>query len=282
MCAWCTQEVLFWQTCFCSVAGHTCAHLRALLVGAMQVLAQATCLQPFQEPPRLQLRYTVGARQVVQDLPLPLAPHKFMVPKPHIAKEAFFDKWKSYAGEAVQQTCNLWAGVCCLCWLAAAGIHASCTERLLLGSLRRRRFCCAGQTLLVLTLCGSVGVCRPAAQDAADAGAWHTAGHRPHRAAAARAQLWCGALVPGPQPQQRGGGRVLHVWAARRGAGAAGAGELAVLLLMLGAVHACSDLLAGRRPHTDDGCLAAAVCAAVPRGGQPIEQDAVQGDGGGS
>lgn len=64
----------------------------------VQVLAQVTCLQPFQEPPRLQLRYSVGARQVVQDLPLPLALHKFMVPEPHIAKEAFFDKWKSYAG----------------------------------------------------------------------------------------------------------------------------------------------------------------------------------------
>lgn len=66
----------------------------------LQVLVQVTCLQPFLEPPRLQLRYTVGARQVVQDLALPLAPHKFMVPEPHIAKEAFFDKWRSYAGKA--------------------------------------------------------------------------------------------------------------------------------------------------------------------------------------
>lgn len=57
-----------------------------------------TCLQPFLEAPRVQLRYSTGARQVVQELALPLAPHKFMVPEPHIAKEAFFDKWKSYAG----------------------------------------------------------------------------------------------------------------------------------------------------------------------------------------
>jgi hypothetical protein len=64
-----------------------------------QVLVQLTCLQPFLEPPRLQLRYTVGARQVVQDLALPVAPHKFMVAEPHIAKDAFFDKWKSYPGE---------------------------------------------------------------------------------------------------------------------------------------------------------------------------------------
>jgi hypothetical protein len=64
----------------------------------LQVLVQATCLQPFLEPPHVQLRYTVGARQVVQDLALPLAPHKFMVPEPSIAKEAFFEKWKSYAG----------------------------------------------------------------------------------------------------------------------------------------------------------------------------------------
>lgn len=85
----------------------------------MQVLAQVTCLQPFQEPPRLQLRYSVGARQVVQDLPLPLAPHKFMVPEPHIAKEAFFDKWKSYAGEAVHQTCK--PGWCLLSVLASRG-----------------------------------------------------------------------------------------------------------------------------------------------------------------
>jgi hypothetical protein len=68
-------------------------------VVTLQVLVQLTCLQPFLERPRLQLRYTVGARQVVQDLALPVAPHKFMVPEPHIAKEAFFDKWKSYPGE---------------------------------------------------------------------------------------------------------------------------------------------------------------------------------------
>lgn len=107
------------QACSCSVAGHTCTRLRALLFGAMQVLAQVTCLQPFQEPPRLQLRYSVGARQVVQDLPLPLAPHKFMVPEPHIAKEAFFDKWKSYAGEAVHQSCK--PGWCLLFVLASRG-----------------------------------------------------------------------------------------------------------------------------------------------------------------
>lgn len=64
----------------------------------LQVAVQVTCLHSFLEPPRLQLRYTYGARQVVQELPLPLAPHKFMVPEPHIAKEAFFDKWKSYQG----------------------------------------------------------------------------------------------------------------------------------------------------------------------------------------
>jgi len=64
----------------------------------VQVVVQVTCLQPFLEAPRVQLRYSTGARQVVQELALPLAPHKFMVPEPHIAKEAFFDKWKSYAG----------------------------------------------------------------------------------------------------------------------------------------------------------------------------------------
>lgn len=65
-----------------------------------QVRVQVTCLQPFLEPPRVQLRYSTGARQVVQDLALPLAPHKFMVPEPTIAKEAFFEKWKSYTGAA--------------------------------------------------------------------------------------------------------------------------------------------------------------------------------------
>lgn len=57
-----------------------------------------TCLHCFLEAPRLQVRYSCGARQVVQELTLPLAPHKFMLPEPHIAKEAFFDKWKSYQG----------------------------------------------------------------------------------------------------------------------------------------------------------------------------------------
>lgn len=70
------------------------------LVVLLQVLVQVTCLQPFLEPPRVQLRYSTGARQVVQDLALPLAPHKFMVPEPSIAKEAFFEKWKSYTGAA--------------------------------------------------------------------------------------------------------------------------------------------------------------------------------------
>jgi hypothetical protein len=77
--------------------------------GVPQVLAQVTCLQPFLEPPRVQLRYSIGARQVVQDLALPLAPHKFMVPEPHIAKEAFFDKWKSYPGAAgIYHLSGLW------------------------------------------------------------------------------------------------------------------------------------------------------------------------------
>jgi hypothetical protein len=57
------------------------------------------CMHSFLEAPRVQLRYSCGARQVVQELLLPLAPHKFMLPEPHIAKEAFFDKWKSYQGE---------------------------------------------------------------------------------------------------------------------------------------------------------------------------------------
>jgi hypothetical protein len=79
---------------------------------------QVTCLQPFLEPPRVQLRYTVGARQVVQNLALPLAPHKFMVPEPTIAKEAFFEKWKSYAGVLWSLTGRLWGvgGVGSCCW----------------------------------------------------------------------------------------------------------------------------------------------------------------------
>lgn len=50
----------------------------------------------------MQLRYSCGARQVVQDLPLPLAPHKFMVPEPRISKEMFFEKWKAYPGITAQ------------------------------------------------------------------------------------------------------------------------------------------------------------------------------------
>eukprot|EP00879_Flechtneria_rotunda_P008959 GHRR01009380.1.p1 GENE.GHRR01009380.1~~GHRR01009380.1.p1 ORF type:complete len:1159 (+),score=411.60 GHRR01009380.1:174-3479(+) len=64
----------------------------------VQVSLQVTCMQPFLEPPRLQLRYATGSRQVVQELALPLAPHKFMVPEPQIGKEAFFERWKSYHG----------------------------------------------------------------------------------------------------------------------------------------------------------------------------------------
>ena len=66
---------------------------------------QVTCLQPFLEAPRVQLRYSTATRQVVQDLALPLAPHKFMVPEPHIAKDAFFDRWKSYAGGQDTHAC---------------------------------------------------------------------------------------------------------------------------------------------------------------------------------
>eukprot|EP00775_Hariotina_reticulata_P003331 gene3331-3608_t len=70
----------------------------------VQVPVQVTCLQPFLEAPRLLLRYVSGSmRQVAQELLLPLAPHKFMVPQPHIAKEAFFDKWKSYRGPPLKQ-----------------------------------------------------------------------------------------------------------------------------------------------------------------------------------
>lgn len=50
------------------------------------------------EPPVLQLSYSLGARQVHQELKLPLSNHKFLVPEPHVAKEAFFDTWKAYAG----------------------------------------------------------------------------------------------------------------------------------------------------------------------------------------
>lgn len=64
----------------------------------VQAVVHVTCLHSFLEAPRVQLRYSCGVRQVVQELRLPLAPHKFMLPEPHIAKEAFFDKWKSYQG----------------------------------------------------------------------------------------------------------------------------------------------------------------------------------------
>jgi AP-2 complex subunit alpha len=64
-----------------------------------QAAVRVTCLHSFLEAPRVQLRYSCGARQVAQELLLPLAPHKFMLPEPHIAKEAFFNKWKSYQGE---------------------------------------------------------------------------------------------------------------------------------------------------------------------------------------
>jgi hypothetical protein len=68
-----------------------------------QVPVQVTCLQPFVEGPGLMLRYASGLRQVAQELLLPLAPHKFMVPQQNIAKEAFFDKWKAYQGERLIQ-----------------------------------------------------------------------------------------------------------------------------------------------------------------------------------
>eukprot|EP00882_Tetradesmus_deserticola_P019241 GHRQ01020698.1.p1 GENE.GHRQ01020698.1~~GHRQ01020698.1.p1 ORF type:complete len:365 (+),score=199.38 GHRQ01020698.1:33-1097(+) len=64
----------------------------------VQAVVHVTCLHSFLEAPRLQLRYGCGGRQVVQELLLPLAPHKFMLPEPHIAKEAYFDKWKNYQG----------------------------------------------------------------------------------------------------------------------------------------------------------------------------------------
>lgn len=84
-CCWC------WRIKLLSCAEYVCV--------ALQVRVQVTCMQPFLEAPRLQLQYTTGSRQVLQDLTLPLAPHKFMVPEPHIAKEAFFEKWKSYPGD---------------------------------------------------------------------------------------------------------------------------------------------------------------------------------------
>lgn len=96
----------------------TPGHLHSLTVGKilwfcamLQAVVQLACLHSFLEAPRLQLRYTCGTRQVVHELALPVAPHKFMVPEPHISKEMFFEKWKAYQGPPISNHDSRWTAM---------------------------------------------------------------------------------------------------------------------------------------------------------------------------
>lgn len=63
-----------------------------------QVQLSVECLQPFMEPPKLQLGYKTGGQSINQTLKLPLLTTKFLIPEPDITRDAFFEHWKAYAG----------------------------------------------------------------------------------------------------------------------------------------------------------------------------------------
>jgi hypothetical protein len=90
------------------------SHLPSPLTPA---LAPHTCPRPC---PLLQLTYQIGSLPVSQLLPLPLANHRFMVPDPVIAKEAFFESWKGVAAAPQKQQVSEE----CACWQVAGAGHA--------------------------------------------------------------------------------------------------------------------------------------------------------------
>ncbi len=78
---------------------------------------QAAALAPFAGAPQLLLAYQVtpampGAAPagpaVRQELRLPVAPHKFLVPEPGISKELFFEQWKAHRWAAHPCLLSAW------------------------------------------------------------------------------------------------------------------------------------------------------------------------------
>ncbi|GMH38541.1 hypothetical protein BSKO_06425 [Bryopsis sp. KO-2023] len=63
-----------------------------------KVQLSVECMQPFLEPPRMQLVYKFGGHTVNQTLKLPIITTKFLVPEPDITRDAFFEHWKTYSG----------------------------------------------------------------------------------------------------------------------------------------------------------------------------------------
>lgn len=63
-----------------------------------QIQLSVECLQPFMEPPQMQLGYKFGGQTVNQTLKLPLLTTKFLIPEPDITRDSFFEHWKAYGG----------------------------------------------------------------------------------------------------------------------------------------------------------------------------------------
>jgi hypothetical protein len=59
-----------------------------------------TASGPVTEPPSFTLSYTIGNVSVDQPLKVPVASHRFVVPEAGIAKELFFEQWKSIGDPA--------------------------------------------------------------------------------------------------------------------------------------------------------------------------------------
>ncbi len=65
----------------------------------MCLTLQAAALAPFTGTPSLTLEYTLSGGPLTgqgcrQELRLPIAPHKFIVPEPTIPAQTFFEQWK--------------------------------------------------------------------------------------------------------------------------------------------------------------------------------------------
>ncbi|GLC68315.1 hypothetical protein PLESTF_000678300 [Pleodorina starrii] len=71
----------------------------------VQVQVQLTCTGPFTAPPVLSLSYGLSGAPALTGLQLrlPAAMHKFMLPEPRIAKETFFEHWRSAAPQCKAQ-----------------------------------------------------------------------------------------------------------------------------------------------------------------------------------
>uniref|UniRef100_A0A7S0R8D3 Clathrin adaptor alpha/beta/gamma-adaptin appendage Ig-like subdomain domain-containing protein n=1 Tax=Chlamydomonas leiostraca TaxID=1034604 RepID=A0A7S0R8D3_9CHLO len=61
----------------------------------VQVAVSAAAAHPFTGTPSLLLSYVLAGMPVQQELKLPVAVHKFVVPEPTIPKETFFAEWKA-------------------------------------------------------------------------------------------------------------------------------------------------------------------------------------------